>query len=107
MARNVEIDDEPAILQAIGDYLEHFGYDDTSPKTQTREQFEVPASSLSEYETVPIDIERGDMCFFDRNLLHASTINESDKFSYDKIKSIAYVTGNVTIVDIKNNEKQM
>ena len=27
MARNVEIDDEPAILQAIGDYLEHFGYD--------------------------------------------------------------------------------
>ncbi len=27
MARIVAIDDKPAILQAIGDYLEHFGYD--------------------------------------------------------------------------------
>ena len=28
---------------------------------------------------------------------------KSDKFSYDKIKSIAYVKGNVTIFDLKNN----
>ena len=27
MTRIVAIDDEPAILQAIGDYLEHYGYD--------------------------------------------------------------------------------
>lgn len=79
------------------DFMEHFGYDDTSPKTQTREQFEVPASSLSEYETVPIDIERGDMCFFDRNLLHASTINESDKFSYASVVRIFDVKDDLTL----------
>ena len=28
---------------------------------------------------------------------------KSDKFSYDKIKSIAYITGNVIIIDTKNN----
>ena len=28
---------------------------------------------------------------------------KSDKFSYDKIKSIAYITDNVTIIDTKNN----
>ena len=28
---------------------------------------------------------------------------KSDKFSYDKIKSIAYIKGNVTIFDLKNN----
>jgi DNA-binding response OmpR family regulator len=27
MTRIVAIDDEPAILQAMGDYLEHFGFD--------------------------------------------------------------------------------
>ena len=79
------------------DFMEHFGYDDTSPKTQTREQFQVPESRLTEYETVPIDIKRGDMCFFDRNLLHASTINESDKFSYASVVRIFDVTDDLTL----------
>ena len=79
------------------DFMEYFGYDDSSPKTQTREQFEVPASRLSEYETVPIDIKRGDMCFFDRNLIHASTINESDKFSYASVVRIFDVRDDLTL----------
>jgi len=50
MTRIVAIDDEPAILQAIGDYLEHFGYDvSTYPYVNVQgEEFSKFCRDLSE-----------------------------------------------------------
>lgn len=82
------------------DFMEHFGYDNTSQKTQTRIQFEVPTKYLTEYEQKIIEIDRGDLILLDRNMLHASLINQSSQISYASIVRIFDTRNDLTLSSV-------
>ena len=76
------------------------GYDNTSQKTQTRIQFEVPTKYLTEYEQKIIEIDRGDLILLDRNMLHASLINQSSQISYASIVRIFDTRNDLTLSSV-------
>ncbi len=45
-------------------------------------QLEVPENFHSEFEEVVIEAKRGDLVLFDRNLIHRSNANQTDKHSF-------------------------
>lgn len=65
------------------DFIEYTGYDsDTQDKAQHFWQAEIPENFLTDYKRHVCDCDRGDLIVFDRNLVHTSMPNLTDRPSY-------------------------
>lgn len=64
-------------------FIEYQGYDkETHGKKKHFVQYEIPEFELKDYESVPVEVNRGDLVLFDRSLVHCSTVNQSLLPSY-------------------------
>ena len=64
-------------------FIEYQGWDkETYNHKDHFIQYEVPEEELDQYEKVPVTLERGDVVVFHPDLVHSSTINESNTPSY-------------------------
>ena len=64
-------------------FAEFRGYDrETLGDQSFYVQYEIPDRELDEYEEEGVSAERGDVIFFDRNLVHRSSSNTSNQTSY-------------------------
>lgn len=68
------------------DYIEYFGHDDASFNAKNHiRQLEIPEEELAAYPKVPIEAKRGDIVFFQRNLVHATGENSGKDLSLSTV----------------------
>lgn len=60
-------------------------------------QYEVPESLLGEFTETPIEAARGDLVIFDRNLIHRSNPNLSDRISVAGVARVWDPTDDLTL----------
>ena len=65
------------------DFAEYTGFNkDSENKKNHFVQYEIPEKWLAGYERYNCDSKRGDVILFDRNLVHRSNVNTTDKYSF-------------------------
>ena len=65
------------------DFIYYMGYDKESIGEPNRlRQYEIPEYQLGEFETVPIDANRGDLVAFHKDLVHSSSINQTNAATF-------------------------
>ena len=79
-------------------FIEYQGYDvDSIGKKNYFVQYEVPSSIAEKFERVTAVTKRGDVVLFERNLLHMSTPNITNQYSFASVCRIWEPTQDLTL----------
>ncbi len=80
------------------DFVEYRGYDKNSyGKPNHFTQYEIPEEETKKFKKIPLILKRGDMVLFDRNLLHTSSVNKSERVSIASVMRIYDFRGDFTL----------
>ncbi len=79
-------------------FVEYSGYDkDSLGKKNYFKQLEVPESYVDGFEKIPMLSKRGDLVLFNRSLVHASKLNNSNNYSFAGVTRIWEPTQDLTL----------
>ena len=79
-------------------FIEYQGYDvDSVGKKNYFVQYEVPSSIVEKFENVPAITKRGDLVLFERNMIHSSTPNSTNQYSFASVCRIWEPTQDLTL----------
>jgi len=79
-------------------FIEYQGYDvDSIGKKNFFVQYEIPSSIAEKFEKIPAITKRGDLILFERNLMHTSTSNTTNQYSFSSVCRIWEPTQDLTL----------
>ena len=66
-------------------FNEYVGYENRNNAEKSAfHQLDIPEDEIKDFEAVKIEEERNSLVIFDKNMIHRSTVNKSNKCSFNK-----------------------